>query len=322
MKGFVVLVLTLSSAASVAVKDVEGSKDHDLIGRYGDFYIEEYQYSEYDEAEVMVSVFDQENDKAENLKLEGKVTNIQYWTPNKEPKASMFQIFKNYEKLLKGMNAEFLLNCRNEACYLNETYDAGVFINSWIRSRKNMLKGFHPRVVDDFGLMTAKVTQDGGQTIHVMLSIGADHINKQRIVSMSIIESETMNTEKIKVITQDDIEKEISKTGKMTLDGIYFDHDKATIKAESNETLDVITNFLKASSGNFFVVGHTDNSGAYDYNINLSKARAKSVVAALIERGISTSKLSNIGIGPVSPKAPNSSEDGMALNRRVELVLK
>ena len=69
-----------------------------------------------------------------------------------------------------------------------------------------------------------------------------------------------------------------------------------------------------------YVVGHTDDVGALEYNKDLSVRRAQTVVATLVERGIDNQRLTPIGVGPAAPVGSNESDDGRALNRRVELV--
>lgn len=69
------------------------------------------------------------------------------------------------------------------------------------------------------------------------------------------------------------------------------------------------------------VVGHTDNVGDLDYNLKLSKARAEAVVNELVSKHkIAADRLKAHGVGPLSPVSSNDSEEGRALNRRVELV--
>ena len=73
---------------------------------------------------------------------------------------------------------------------------------------------------------------------------------------------------------------------------------------------------------NIYVVGHTDNQGALDYNLDLLKRRAVSVVETLTgEYGLAADLLKAGGVGPMAPLATNSTEAGQALNRRVELVV-
>jgi outer membrane protein OmpA-like peptidoglycan-associated protein len=69
------------------------------------------------------------------------------------------------------------------------------------------------------------------------------------------------------------------------------------------------------------VVGHTDNQGTLDLNMDLSRRRAQAVLTALTAKyGVPTGSLRAYGSGPYAPVASNDSEDGRAKNRRVELV--
>lgn len=69
------------------------------------------------------------------------------------------------------------------------------------------------------------------------------------------------------------------------------------------------------------VVGHTDNVGGYDSNLGLSKRRAEAVVAALSrDFGIAAERLTANGVAYLAPVAVNTTEEGRAKNRRVELV--
>ena len=67
-------------------------------------------------------------------------------------------------------------------------------------------------------------------------------------------------------------------------------------------------------------VGHTDNVGTADANVALSNARAAAVVKTLVAAGIDAGRLTPHGDGPFAPVAANTTDDGRARNRRVELV--
>ena len=70
-----------------------------------------------------------------------------------------------------------------------------------------------------------------------------------------------------------------------------------------------------------YVVGHTDTKGTFDANIKLSMDRALAVVNSLVSQfSINAARLKAFGDGPVAPVATNDTEEGRALNRRVELV--
>lgn len=203
MKGFITLILVLSCSISSAAKDEAGSKDHSLLSRFNDFYITEYQHSEYDEAEIMSSVFDNDKRHADILKLEGKVTNIQYINPRKDTITSTLDVFNHYERLLTEANAEFILNCRNKKCFVDEAGEIGVSITIWANKRKQLMKGFLANIDSDFGLLTGKITGEDNETTHVFLAISATKDNKYHYVSMSIIEPAMLDTDKIRVVSKD-----------------------------------------------------------------------------------------------------------------------
>lgn len=126
------------------------------------------------------------------------------------------------------------------------------------------------------------------------------------------------------VFSASEIKKNIDSEGQITFYGIYFDTDKATLKENSTPTIKEIATFLKANPKmTVYLVGHTDNTGAYEHNLKLSKDRAIAVATDLIKNyGIPTSQISAEGVGPLSPITTNKTEEGKAKNRRVVMVLK
>ncbi len=116
--------------------------------------------------------------------------------------------------------------------------------------------------------------------------------------------------------------KGLREKGHIALYGIYFDTDKAVIKPESRPTLDEIAKLLRAQPQlNVVIVGHTDSQGTFDYNVDLSRRRADAVAAELARSyKIANTRLRTAGVGFLAPIGSNASDDGRALNRRVELV--
>jgi outer membrane protein OmpA-like peptidoglycan-associated protein len=138
--------------------------------------------------------------------------------------------------------------------------------------------------------------------------------------TLNVIEKQAM--EQVVVADASSLASSLNETGKVSVYGILFDTDKATIKPESKPALDEIAKMIKANSNmKLYVVGHTDNTGAFDHNVKLSKDRADSVVKELTGKySISASLLKAFGAGPTAPVASNEKEEGRAQNRRVELV--
>jgi hypothetical protein len=110
--------------------------------------------------------------------------------------------------------------------------------------------------------------------------------------------------------------------GHIALYGITFDLDKSVINAESNTTIREIAKFLKHHTGmKIAVIGHTDATGTYKHNMKLSKARADAVVAMLTKKlGVKKNQVFAAGVGWLSPIATSNTDEGRALNRRVELI--
>jgi outer membrane protein OmpA-like peptidoglycan-associated protein len=106
-------------------------------------------------------------------------------------------------------------------------------------------------------------------------------------------------------------------------DMIQFDFNRDTIKPESGRILDDIASILKSHPEltRVRVEGHTDSIGAAAYNQSLSERRARSVVNALVSRGVPSSLLEAAGFGLTRPIAPNATALGRAKNRRVEFVI-
>lgn len=138
---------------------------------------------------------------------------------------------------------------------------------------------------------------------------------------IDVVEVEEVETDLVRIDAAA-IGKGIQEFGRVTLHGLAFDHDKATLKPESKPVLKEITDFLDQHPElAFHVVGHTDAVGALQYNLDLSKARARAVVDALVnDHGIAPDRLDAHGVGPLSPVLANSADSGRAKNRRVELV--
>ncbi|HEY3271967.1 MAG TPA: OmpA family protein [Geothrix sp.] len=108
-----------------------------------------------------------------------------------------------------------------------------------------------------------------------------------------------------------------------TILDIQFEIDKDDIQREESERFAVIGTFLaKYPDTTVVIEGHTDNIGATDHNLALSKRRAENVVTYLVEQNhINRSRLTAIGYGDTRPIADNSTEEGKRQNRRINAVV-
>ncbi len=118
----------------------------------------------------------------------------------------------------------------------------------------------------------------------------------------------------------DSLAEQLERDGKVDLYGIYFDTAKATLKPESEATLQQVLGVLTGKPGlKLLVAGHTDSEGSDEYNQQLSQRRAEAVMAWLTAQGVDAARLASEGLGESRPVADNTSEAGRTLNRRVEI---
>lgn len=117
------------------------------------------------------------------------------------------------------------------------------------------------------------------------------------------------------------LSNEIDQSGHIAVYGIHFDTGKATIQPDSEATLGEIAKLMHDHPDlKLRVEGHTDNQGNAAANQTLSEKRAQAVVAWLVAHDVGASRLLAKGMGQTMPVADNSTEEGRAKNRRVELV--
>lgn len=100
---------------------------------------------------------------------------------------------------------------------------------------------------------------------------------------------------------------------------VEFETGNATLTATGQRVLDELLPVLQQLGGRRFeIVGHTDSDGTRQGNLLLSAARAETVRAYLVSRGIPAAALVTSGVGPDRPVADNATPEGRARNRRIE----
>jgi len=135
--------------------------------------------------------------------------------------------------------------------------------------------------------------------------------------------SDSVNNDGEKTILRRDLYLQPVEVGiTVRLDNIFFDFDKTTLKPESYTELNKVLNFLESNPRvKIEIAGHTDDRGSDDYNVQLSHGRAQAVVEYLISQGITFERIVAQGYGERVPVATNTTDQGRAINRRVEFTV-
>jgi outer membrane protein OmpA-like peptidoglycan-associated protein len=121
-----------------------------------------------------------------------------------------------------------------------------------------------------------------------------------------------------------EVRKDISLTeanegARIVLENIYFDTGSDNLREESIQELDRLYDIMAQSTLIIEIGGHTDDVGSDETNMDLSQARAEAVVNYVIEKGISSDRISAQGYGETDPRATNETAEGRQENRRVEV---
>ena len=302
------LMIGLSAPFAVGQdQDVEGSSDHPLISRYPGSYIAKYLTKEFDEFALPLGPVNEENTITKNQHLEGKITRIVYVAPAGR---TVLEVFRNYQDALKKGGFETLFTCGPQGC-------GSTIANAYANSSDNAdywgpEHGIH--------YISAKLARQEGD-VYVSLLVDDQGPDSRTDAELYVIEVKPMESGLITVDAAS-LANDINRTGHASVYGIYFDTGKADIKPESAATLSEIAKLLQGDPTlKLYVVGHTDNQGALDLNMDLALRRAQAVLAALTTKyAVPAGRLKAYGCGPYAPVASNDSEDGRAKNRRVELV--
>jgi outer membrane protein OmpA-like peptidoglycan-associated protein len=110
----------------------------------------------------------------------------------------------------------------------------------------------------------------------------------------------------------------MSAGNSFVLKNIFFDFDKAILRPDSRFELERLVSLLTHyRSLTALIGGYTDSTGTPQHNEELSQARAQAVVDYLVSAGIDSGRIKAFGYGASDPVAPNATEEGKQLNRRV-----
>jgi OOP family OmpA-OmpF porin len=309
--------------------DVPGAADHPLIKRFSGSWLAGQRVSGWDAAAVPAAPKVQKADKykfEELVELEGKVTQSLYIAPR--GKAAL-EVWRNYQQALTAAGFKPRFVCERDC---NDLYFA------WVRQLQPTkgfvwAKGDVDTPTGSRYSLTSALANDRmlvgtlgkpGQEATVLLytSLAANATTGLVATYVQIVEPKAMTTGQV-TVDPAALQAGLAAEGRVTLTGLFFDTGKTELKPESKAQLDAMAELLKSQPTlKAWIVGHTDNVGAFESNERLSLARAQAVVAALTAPPykVDGKRLAAKGLANLAPVAGNGDDAGRARNRRVELV--
>ncbi|MBS1164590.1 MAG: oprF 3 [Proteobacteria bacterium] len=333
--------------ATLPTKDIKGAADNPLLPRYEGSFIVSYAQQKFTDFNLPLSPLEANGklDSSNNnvfapktsKDLEGQLTRLVYVEPEDR---SPLEVLRNYQDALTAAGGEVLWQCKDEDCGGSSTRSSSggggdTSLTMHFFSEKDLKdEAFSNGAcaatsrITDQRYFSGRLPGTSGDTFLAVQTYtipdGAPYcgaFNNRTIAIVHILEPKARE-QKMVVVRAEEMAKDINASGHVALYGILFDTDKATLKPDSEPTLTEIAKLLSDNPDlKVVIVGHTDNVGAFDYNIDLSKKRAAAVVGALTKRfQVPADRMKSAGVGMVAPVATNASDDGRAKNRRVEVV--
>ena len=251
--------------------------------------------------------------------VEGRVSWIAYRAPENR---STLEILRNYQQALLADGFTVRFECVGEN---------GCGPRMGVHVIDNVLphRFIHARLLHDVRRMPGNpramlVERNNEEGVdHVFLYISDE---QRPVILQVVVAGMPMQTGLVEtgVRSADELQESLTVEGRAIVEGIFFEHDSAELRDDSREALIQMAELLETNPDiEVLVVGHTDNQGNFEYNEDLSMRRANAVHQALVrDHGIASGRMSAKGASFMAPIASNASEEGRALNRRVELVLK
>ena len=278
------------------------AQDHPLVSPYAGSTQQERKVADFDRYARIIGA---EDEASLTESVEGTVTRLRYRNP---PGRSTLEIIGNYRQALEAAGLKIDYECEGGAACAS----AGVGwkkIPGW-----TSINGMNLGAVRDVRYFTGRLQHEGGVAL---VSVGVN----PNVHYVHVVELGEMETGLVAVDAAA-LGSGLDRDGRVVVEGIFFDTDSAVLKPESDAALQEVASLLQQRPTlRLYVVGHTDTQGSLAHNLQLSAARARSVMTRLGDRfGVDVNRLDPHGVGPLSPEASNRTDSGRASNRRVELV--
>lgn len=317
-------VMFITMAGSVFAADLSGSRDPPEMKRYEGSVIVGYRAPRFGEFLLPTGPPTQISPAAyrKSLKTEGLISRYTYVAPENRSSA---EVLRNYKLEFERLGLTILFEKgQNDRGWFGPTFDKIADedrlgqILSYNESDERVLVGASRDEQPAYYYVFVTSYSGNGIVPEALQAL----VIKDRVIVQLVVVAPARMEKKMAFVDSGEMSEALAKSGKISLYGIYFDTDKDVLRPDSRPTLEEIAKLMKGESGlKLRLVGHTDNQGSSDYNLDLSRRRAKSVVHELTAQyGIAASRLDAFGCGLYAPVASNDSEDGRAKNRRVELV--
>ncbi len=328
MIGVLLVCLARLSNAEIPAldRDLPGASDIPGIPRFAGSLIIGQRVSPFDETQIPTGPWDTSaNAWKSSLKVAGRRSRLLYLAPRN---VSSLEVIRNYQQALEEIGYERLYQCSGfEECGTRvDRFYSDPANGKQLNDRYLLRYVYADGSVQEPRLYSARrQTAEGQSYVFVFAAFQDNFADSAAGNRVAIFVEEVLTrpvSKQMVLVEAPEIARGISDVGRIAIHGIQFDSGQAMVKPESMPQIEQIARLLAEQPNlRLYIVGHTDNRGTLDYNLELSRRRAEEVVRLLIQRyGIPGERLKPMGVANLAPLASNATEEGRMLNRRVEIV--
>lgn len=318
MKALLAALLVAAAAAFVAAAPGAHAEEEDFTPEFGALdgaELTHFLVRNFDAYALPTGKFTR--DEQPTQELEGLVREFVY---RLDGPISTTEAIRNYQRRLEEIGYETAFECAGDDCG-GFDFRFGAYLVEPPAMRFDLSDFRYLAAADDAAGRHVSVlaTRQGGKLFVQVISIEGESAPQSMTDLADAPKPRTKPTEARLYA----LARRLTEDGHAPLEGISFEAGSARLTVESGVALEQAAQLLRGRPDlKFLVVGHTDNQGGYDANLALSRARAEAVAAAISAvDGVEASQLTPHGVSFLAPRAPNSTDGGRALNRRVELVI-
>lgn len=296
----ITMIVIATSGVLNAQEDADGCRDYPLFSRMPNYYLFNCEEVEFGSMKFPVGAPNPNNENLIKSEIiEGKIMVFSFLLKDDKKPASGLQIMRNFQNAA-NINGGAIKGEYQGWCKAMYEY-SGSDINEGTIPFGNGCTNWS---------LTIKFAKDNKEVwVYVQMSGDGEGYD------MLIAEKEAMKQD----IQANEMYDKINSGDVLTL-YINFELGKSVIKSESKNIIEELYKMLSSNPTlKIIIEGHTDNVGNSASNKSLSEQRATSVQNSLVNKGISVDQIKTLGFGQDKPVADNSTEDGKAKNRRVEI---
>ena len=323
------LCITVAAQPVMAQRAIEGAAPHPMVPLPAEGYITRDEFTDFAEIEFPAAPHPGGRDPEfeETVQVEGAWRQMEYTVDGLE--LSLLRLYRGYVQHFESSDFEIIFSGIGEELSIRDGFTFISYQSGFLSRTPSTASESNAYIL---------VRSPDEQTVIAVSFFSRQNARRMMINAVEIEEMAPLDLfspspepepeqepePEVVLVPQEveELESGLVQDGRVIVNAILFEFDRAEILPESARALETVADLLRGRPElKLLVVGHTDGVGSFDYNLRLSVERAQAVVGWLGNRGgIDASRLRAAGAGPMSPITTNRTENGRAQNRRVELV--